>query len=482
MVRFLHNQTIKYDPSGKFLMISYWKNGSILQDRTLSNTQSLLEFLRETKRLTGTKEGCASGDCGACTVVLVSLDDKDALEYQAVNSCLMPAADLVGKALITIEDLADGEALHPLQQAFIDHHASQCGFCTPGFILSAFALKKKNTDPDIEAIDEALGGNLCRCTGYSPIVKAVQLADCSQDRFSQLEVELIDALKQLHTSIGSVTGYHQPSSLEELCDLRQQYPESTFLSGGTDWMLRATQHLESVDRIISTERVTELQQLTVSDGYWSVGAGVSLSRIKEQAKASGFAALDHLLNRFASTQIRNRATLGGSIGNASPIGDLAPLMLALDAHLSLVSSHHTRTLALNLFFLGYKKTDLEQDEVIGQINFKVDEQAHIYFEKVSKRLDDDISAVAVATHFTLQDGCIHSLRIGLGGMAATPVLAQGVMSSFEGVDPSSISLDQVALALEEFTPLSDLRASADYRLKVCAGLIHNHLTSVEANV
>ena len=463
-------------------MISYWKNGSIEQDHPLSNTQTLLEFLRESKRLTGTKEGCASGDCGACTVVLVTLGDDETLKYEAVNSCLMPAAELAGKALITIEDLAEGDRLHPLQQAFIDHHASQCGFCTPGFILSALALKKRDSKPDIETIDEALGGNLCRCTGYSPIVQAVQVADCSQDLFSQLEVELIDALKQLQTSIGSVNGYHQPRSLEELCVLRQEYPESILLSGGTDWMLRATQNLEDVDTLISTERVSELQALNVKGSDWSIGAAVSLSRIKEQAKASGFAALDHLLNRFASTQIRNRATLGGSIGNASPIGDLAPLMLALDAHLSLVSSHQTRTLALNHFFLGYKKTDLRQDEVIGQINFEVDEQAHIYFEKVSKRLDDDISAVAVATHFTLHDGHIHSLRIGLGGLAATPVLALGVMSAFEDVVPSSITIDQVTQALHELSPLSDLRASAEYRLSVCARVIHHHLTTTEATL
>ncbi len=461
-------------------MISYWKNGSIEQDHPLSNTQTLLEFLRESKRLTGTKEGCASGDCGACTVVLVTLGDDETLKYEAVNSCLMPAAELAGKALITIEDLAEGDTLHPLQQAFIDHHASQCGFCTPGFILSAFALKKQNSDPDIEAIDEALGGNLCRCTGYSPIVKAVQLADCNQDRYSQLEVELIEALKQLQPSVCSVTGYHRPRNLEELCTLRQENPESILLSGGTDWMLRATQHLESVDRIISTESVTELQQLTVSDGYWSVGAGVSLSRIKEQAKACGFAALDHLLNRFASMQIRNRATLGGSIGNASPIGDLAPLMLALEAELTLNASNQERSVALNQFFLGYKQTELRSDEVISRISFHIDEGASVLFEKVSKRLDDDISAVAVATHFIINEGRLTSLRIGLGGMAATPILALGVMSAFEDVVPSSITIDQVTQALHELSPLSDLRASAEYRLSVCARVIHHHLTSTEA--
>jgi len=462
-------------------MISYWKNGSIMKDRTLSNTQTLLEFLRESKRLTGTKEGCASGDCGACTVVLVTLDAKDTLKYEAVNSCLMPAADLTGKALITIEDLADGDGLHPLQQAFIDHHASQCGFCTPGFILSALALKKQGDNPDVKAIDQALGGNLCRCTGYSPIVKAVQLADCNQDRFTRFEGELIDALRQLQTSISSVTGYHQPTSLVELCDLKREYPDSILLSGGTDWMLRVTQNLESVDTIISTERVIDLQQLTTNEGGWSVGAAVSLSRIKEHAKETGFKAFDHLLDRFASQQIRNRATLGGSLGNASPIGDLAPLMLALGAQLSLVSSHQTRSVEINQFFLGYKKIELKSDEVISQINFMVDEQAQVHFDKVSKRLDDDISAVAVATHFIIREGRITSLRVGLGGMAATPLLAQDVMTAFEGVAHSSISLDQIALALNELSPLSDLRASADYRLKVCAGLIHNHLTCVEVN-
>ena len=461
-------------------MISYWKNGAIKRDQCPTNTYTLLEFLRNTKRLTGTKEGCASGDCGACTVVLVSLDVDEKLRYEAVNSCLMPAADLAGKALITVEDLADGDALHPLQQAFIEQHASQCGFCTPGFILSALALKKREPDPEIEAIDEALGGNLCRCTGYSPIVKAVQLADCSQDRFALLESELIQSLKQLQMTTASVTGYYQPSTLDELCGLKSQYPEAIVLAGGTDWMLRATQGLEQVESLISTERVNILNELSVVNGHWSVGAAVSLSRIKVQAKESGLDALDHLLNRFASTQIRNRATLGGSIANASPIGDLAPLMLALDAELTLSSSELERFVPMNQFFLDYKQTQLRSDEVISRINFQVDDHAQVLFEKVSKRLDDDISAVAVATHYFLDNGRISALRIGLGGMAATPILAIGAMSAFEGVEPSSITLDQVKCALTELSPLSDLRASADYRITVCARVIHHHLSYVEA--
>jgi len=463
-------------------MISYWKNGTIEQDHPLSNTQTLLEFLRESKRLTGTKEGCASGDCGACTVVLVTLGDDETLKYEAVNSCLMPAADLAGKALITIEDLAEGDTLHPLQQAFIDHHASQCGFCTPGFILSALALKKQVANPDIETIDEALGGNLCRCTGYSPIVKAVQLADCHQDRFALLEVELIQSLKLLQNSSASVDGYSQPTSVDELCELKAQFPHAIILSGGTDWMLRATQGLERIDTLISTERVRVLHSITINDGYWSIGAAASLSNIKEQAKASGFIAFDALLNRFASQQIRNRATLGGSIGNASPIGDLAPLMLALDAELTLNASNQERSVALNQFFLGYKQTELNLDEVISRISFHIDEGASVLFEKVSKRLDDDISAVAVATHFIINEGRLTSLRIGLGGMAATPILALGVMSAFEEVVPSSITIDQVTQALHELSPLSDLRASAEYRLSVCARVIHHHLTTAEATL
>lgn len=463
-------------------MISYWKNGSVEQDQLLSNTQTLLEFLRESKRLTGTKEGCASGDCGACTVVLVSLDDNDGLKYEAVNSCLMPAAELDGKALITIEDLADGDDLHPLQQAFIDYHASQCGFCTPGFILSALALKKHDSNPDLEAIDEALGGNLCRCTGYSPIIKGVQLADCTHDRFTALEADLIKSLKQLQNSVASVAGFHQPRSVKALCELKSENPDAILLSGGTDWMLRATQGLECVETLISTERVDVLHHMSIEGSRWLVGAAVSLSRIKDQAKASGFSALDHLLSRFASQQIRNRATLGGSIGNASPIGDLAPLMLALNAELILNSVEQQRSLPLKQFFLGYKQTALKSDEVISQIHFNVDDQSQVLFEKVSKRLDDDISAVAVATHYTLIEGRLSTLRIGLGGMAATPVLALGVMAAFEGKSPSSITLEQVTLALGELTPLSDLRASADYRLKVCSRVIHHHLISAKESV
>ena len=463
-------------------MISYWKNGSIEQDHSVSNTQTLLEFLRESKRLIGTKEGCASGDCGACTVVLVSLDNHAKLKYEAVNSCLMPVAELAGKALITVEDLEQGDDLHPLQQAFIEHHASQCGFCTPGFILSALALKKHDCNPDLEAIDEALGGNLCRCTGYSPIVRAVQQADCNQDRFALLEAELIESLQSLHNRPESVTGFHQPHTLQELCELKSEHPDATLLSGGTDWMLRVTQGLEHVDTLISTESVKALQQLTVESGHWSIGAAVSLSRIKDQAKASGFNALNQLLSRFASQQIRNRATLGGSLGNASPIGDLAPLMLALDAELVLSSVQQERRVALEHFFLGYKQTALSSDEVISQINFNLADQAQVHFEKVSKRLDDDISAVAVATHYRMHEGQLTSLRVGLGGMAATPVLALGVMTAFEGTEPSSITLDQVTDALGELTPLSDLRASADYRLKACACVIHFHLISAKESV
>lgn len=460
-------------------MIHYWHGGALKNKQAPPAQLTLLEFLRDSEKLTGTKEGCASGDCGACTVVLVSLINNQ-LHYEAVNSCLMPVGDIQGKALITIEDLSSEDRLHPLQHAFVEEHASQCGFCTPGFLMSAFALKKSVESPSEADIDEALGGNLCRCTGYSPIVRAVKASDCRQDKFALIEEELKQDLAAINAA--SNLSFMQPSSVEALCKLKLLHPSARIVAGGTDMMLEVTQQLQCYDQMISTLAVPEMNQLVVEGARWTVGGAVSLTQLMDQALAHSFNPLVELLERFASRQIRNRATLGGSLANASPIGDLAPLMLSLEANLEIASPGQRRSVPIHQFFKSYRQTAILANEVIVSISFDIPKASHLAFEKVSKRLDDDISAVAIGINLCLNDHKIDKIILGFGGMAATPAIAKYTCDQLVGLDPDSLTKNELRTWLaNDFQPLSDLRASAAYRIEVATNLVYEHLKAVSTS-
>lgn len=456
-------------------MIHFLLNG---QPRSVAATPdtSVLELLRETLGQVGTKEGCASGDCGACTVAVGELNDTGKMHYHSANACIMPAHQLQGCSLVTVEGLADGDSLHPAQSAMVECHASQCGFCTPGIVMSLFTLHEAQTEVPTpmtpERLEAALGGNLCRCTGYRPIRDAaLSMADHPAPRNAWWH----DASALAHTSADDY--FVQPTNLTGLLAARKRYPEAPLVAGGTDLWLNVTQNLKRYERVIDVTRVDELLRVnaaTLDDGRegWWIGAAVTYTRLMPLLDEH-FPAFAHLLHRLGSAQIRNRGTLGGNIANASPIGDTPPVLLALEARLWLAGPQGERELALDEFFIDYKKTALHEAEVIRAIFLPAPKPGHtLKVWKISKRREDDISALLGAFHWRLEEGVLREVRLAFGGMAAIPKRAYSVEAALEGQPPTEATFTAARTALlEAFTPISDVRSSADYRLLVAANLL-----------
>lgn len=458
-------------------------NGETVRLAGICPTRTLLEYLRQSGR-TGTKEGCGDGDCGACTVVIIATGRDGQPHYQAVNSCLIPIAALAGREIITVEGIA-GDQLHPVQTAMVQTGGSQCGYCTPGFIMSLFAAYYDGT-----IADRAVEGNLCRCTGYLAIRRAVQqmmasLANHSPvDQFSQRLAQVNSDLPALNYTNHQDT-FYRPTQLQTVLDLLQQHPTAVLVAGATDLGLELSHHRQQFPVMISLEAVTELQQITVTDTAVTIGAAVTLTTIAEQLRGL-FPSLDEMLYWFAARQIRNRATIGGNIGNASPIGDLPPVLLALDAELVIAGSQGRRTIAIANFFPGYRQTALQPGEVIVSITIPrtlttrtVRRLSQSY--KVGKRGTDDISIVAAAFTINLDDqDRIIQARLAYGGVAATPIRAFGVEQMLLGQPWNLTTVQGVKAALKEaFTPLTDMRGSADYRRKLVANLFEKFF--VECN-
>ncbi len=442
---------------------------------------SVLDFLREHLRQTGTKEGCASGDCGACTVVLGEVLDG-AMQYRSINACITPVATLHGKQLITVEHLKYEERLHPTQQAMVDCHGSQCGFCTPGFVMSMFAYRKNHAEPERESIIEALGGNLCRCTGYRPIMDAaVQMYEPSlEDQFSAGETataatlsDIIDAQPTvaLKDSV-SDKQFYSPDSVEQLAALMLEHPQARLLAGGTDLCLEFTQFLREMEILIYTGRVAQMLEIKESDDTIEIGAAVTYSDCHD-ILVSQFPDLGELLERLGSLQIRNQGTLGGNIGNASPIGDMPPVLIALGASLVLRVGDSTRVLSVEDYYLSYKKTAQQESEFIQSIIVPKPQPGFEFRAyKISKRLEDDISATCAAISIFVDQNIVRDVRIAFGGMAEIPARAFHCEQSLLGQPWSEASIEQAMEALnKDFTPISDFRASAEYRLQVSQGLL-----------
>lgn len=466
-------------------MIQYLHNNQIISETELPADLTLLDYLRHEQRLTATKEGCASGDCGACTVALGRLDEAGQLEYQSVNACICPANELHGCELITAADLQQGANLHPVQQAFVETHASQCGFCTPGFIVSAFVLMEslgRGETVSDEMASQAVAGNLCRCTGYGTIVSAVKRA--AQNYETQIDrVEIADQLHQIR-STGAQCALMLPETLEELGRLQSQSLDYELIAGGTDLMLEVTQQLKRKPQMIGLSRIRELQQI-VEDRESSrvrVGAGVSFNQLLDWA-TSGLPELAKLLLHIGSDQIRNRGTVGGNLGTASPIGDLPPVLLALDADVRLWSAQGTRDIPIDQFFTGYRSTVLEPNEIIHSVSFhRPQVPQRLIIEKVSKRREDDISALLFAASITAVGGRIEHLALGLGGVAATPTRASSLASELQGTEIGAWEYSSIrSLVDRHLHPLDDLRASADYRLHCTAALLLDALQAAEVS-
>jgi xanthine dehydrogenase small subunit len=459
--------------------IRFYYRGAIREVRDAAPTQTILQHLREDLRCTGTKEGCAEGDCGACTVVVGSLEDGK-LELKAVNSCIQFTPTLDGKALFSVEDLqqADG-ALHPVQQALVECHGSQCGFCTPGFAMSLWAmyLKQDGRQPSRCQIDDALSGNLCRCTGYRPIIDAAR-------RMTELPAASFDsealaaALRPLqreamacHENGGQ--RFYAPRTLDELARLRADRPGALLLAGSTDVGLWVTKQMRDLGDIIYLGHVRELKTLTEADGMIEIGAGVTLEDAYAALCKHYPAELSELRQRFASLPIRNAGTLGGNVANGSPIGDSMPWLIALGARVVLAASGGKRELALEDFYLGYQQKDLRPGEFVRALRVPLP-RAGVRFRtyKLSKRFDQDISAVCAAFAIELDGDVVRSARIAYGGMAATPKRATAAEAVLVGRHWTE---DTLAEAMEElkrdYAPLSDMRASNAYRMQAAQNLL-----------
>jgi xanthine dehydrogenase small subunit len=454
-------------------------NGKAVCLTNISPTLTLLDWLRQSGRI-GTKEGCGDGDCGACTVAVIGQGSDGQLHYQAMNSCLIPIAAIADREVITVEGVANGE-LHPVQAAMVQTGGSQCGYCTPGFIMSLFAAYYDRTVDDV-----SVEGNLCRCTGYLPIRKAAKLVtnatpcDAFSDRLQQASAEL----SPLYYSNGS-DRFYRPTTLAEVLTLLQTHPTATLVAGATDLGLELSNHTKSFPILISLEAVTELKTLAELPDAVEIGAAVPLSYIEDRLRGV-FPALDEMLHWFAARQVRNRATMGGNLGTASPIGDLPPVLLALDARLRLVSATGERRVAIADFFTGYRQTVLQPGEVIASIwiaktitSGAVRRLSQSY--KVGKRGTDDISIVAAAFTIDLDANqqIIHA-RLAYGGVAATPVRAIAVEQSLIGQPWNHSTIQTAKAALKTtFSPLTDLRGSAEYRKLLVANLFEKFFVEME---
>ena len=442
--------------------------------------RTLLDVLREDLRCTAVKEGCASGDCGACTVAVAEAEEGGRLHWRAINSCIRLAHSVEGMAVFTAEDIAgEGGRLHPAQRAMLECHGSQCGFCTPGFVMSLFTLHRQRDGAAVsrdEAL-HALSGNLCRCTGYRPILDAAQTMhhwpDVPLDESGLLQqLKLLAQDGRAPVADSASNFYATPTTLSELLRLRAAHPQALIAAGTTDVGLWVTKQHRRFGQIIDVTRVTELRRIERGAHSLSIGAAASLTEAFD-ALAESRPQLKPFFDRFAGLPVRESGTLGGNVANGSPIGDSMPLLIALGATLVLASTRGERTLPIEDFYLAYRKTALAPDEVLARIEVpQPTPHEWLRADKISKRFEDDISAVCLAVALQVEDGVIHSARIGAGGVAAVPARAIQTEAALAGQQCAEAIFDAAATVLEaEFKPLSDMRASSAYRRAVLGNLL-----------
>jgi len=457
--------------------ISFVHEDRVVEIKNPDPNETLLNYIRTTLKKTGTKEGCAEGGCGACTVVLGELKNND-VNYIAINSCITLLPTLQGKQLIIVEDLISKDgSLHPVQEAMVSCHGSQCGFCTPGFVMALFSMFKKNVKFKDDLIKDSIAGNLCRCTGYKPIVKAAKSLKNKNkvDQFNQNIKNTIKLLKKISNK--SITIYKKdkryfaPRYIQELKQILKKNINANFLSGGTDLSLGITKEKKDISPIIYMNSIRELNYIKNNKKYIEVGASTPLIDLEHYIKKF-YPDFTKILKRYGSPQIRNVGTVAGNIATASPIGDCLPLLLSLNAQVILQDLKKTKILFLDNFFINYRKTKLKKGQFIHSIRIPLFEKNIFKAYKVSKRFDDDISSVCAAFNLELVKNKIESVRIAYGGMAEIPKRAIScekiLLNSL--INDETINKAQKALE-EDFKPISDMRASGLYRMEVAKNLL-----------
>jgi len=467
--------------------IKFLYNEKILELNNPDPNQTILNYIRTELKKTGTKEGCAEGGCGACTVVIGELNNND-LQYKAVNACIAFLPILNGKQLLVVEDLVskNGE-LHPVQEAMVKYHGSQCGFCTPGFVMSLFSMYKNHVSFNDEIIKDSISGNLCRCTGYRPIVDAAKsLNKVSRiDQFSKNKKKIITLLKKINSKSIFITNenkkYFSPKTIKDLKKIIKKYPNSNFLSGGTDLSLKVTKERDDLHDVINIKDIKELDYIKKNKNFLEIGAATPLIKFENFIKKY-YSDFNTVLKRYGSVQIRNVATIGGNIATASPIGDTLPILLSLNAKLVIENTKIKKILSINDFFISYRKTKLKKGEFIHSIRIPLYKNNIFKAYKISKRFDDDISSLCASFNLEIKNNKIINVFIAFGGMAGIPKRAKKCEKILKNKNLSIDNFLNAGNNLEkDFSPINDMRATKNYRMEVAKNLLIKCFYEIKTN-